>query len=113
MHLLSPIALALVSQVLDFGAEKYGENNWRKGIHIDKLLDAIERHTMAMKGGEVVDRETGLPHAAHIMTEAMFITELETSTKRTVPSCQYTKEQQDLLTSLLANKHYRSPEKIK
>lgn len=48
-----------------FGADKYGRNNWRKGLHYSRLIDAAMRHILAFADGEDSDPETGLSHAAH------------------------------------------------
>lgn len=106
MSLLSPIALVLLTKVLDFGAKKYAKHNWRKGISEDKLVAACFRHLTAILGGEVCDRETGLPHAAHLMCEAMFLCEQYTSQAGAPVSYQYSEAQLDLLADLLAGKPY-------
>lgn len=106
MSLLSPIALVLLTKVLDFGAKKYAKHNWRKGISEDRLVAASLRHITAILGGEVCDRETGLPHAAHLMCEAMFLCEQYTSQAGAPVSYQYSEAQLDLLADLLAGKPY-------
>lgn len=103
MDLISPIALTYLAHVLSFGATKYASHNWRNGIPQDKIIAACLRHLMAMLGGEVHDRETGLPHAAHLMCEAMFICELQCSENNTPVSYQYSETQKNLLASLLAS----------
>lgn len=56
------------------GAEKYGPYNWRdKKVKITIYLDAIERHLLALRDGENQDRESGLPHLAHIIASASII----------------------------------------
>lgn len=78
MELISSIAAVLLAKVLGFGAKKYSANGWRKiDLHFTRILAAILRHTFARLRGEVNDPETGLPHSAHIMCEAMFLCELE------------------------------------
>lgn len=77
MELLSSIALTEASKVMAFGAAKYGEDNWRKGIASKRLLGAALRHTLAYLGGESKDPETGLSHMAHAMVNCMFLLEFE------------------------------------
>ena len=36
--------LSGIVQVLMFGASKYGERNWEKGIEYDRVFDALQRH---------------------------------------------------------------------
>jgi hypothetical protein len=61
MELLSVPFIEGVSQVLAFGAKKYGEHNWRKGISQSRLIGAALRHTFAFLRGEDKDAESGLP----------------------------------------------------
>lgn len=49
--LLSPFALERVAWVYSRGAEKYGDNNWQKGIPFSRYLDSAERHIMEFKQG--------------------------------------------------------------
>lgn len=73
MDLIDPYAEEQLAKVLTFGAKKYADHNWRKGIAMSRLIAACHRHLNAINRGEDNDAETGLPHAAHIMCEAMFI----------------------------------------
>ena len=63
--------------VLSMGAQKYGDENWRKGISWRAVGASLERHLHAWKKGEDVDRESGLSHMAHIMCNAAFLLEYE------------------------------------
>jgi len=55
-----------IIRVLEFGAKKYGENNWQK---LDngrtRYYEALLRHITAWFEGEVNDPESGLHHLAH------------------------------------------------
>lgn len=73
--LLSSLALNELVGVLTHGAAKYEDHNWRKGIPLSRLLAASHRHLNAIMGGEDIDTESGYPHAAHLMCNAMFIIE--------------------------------------
>jgi len=73
MDLIDGEALEELARVLDFGARKYAENNWRKGLKLSRLLAASMRHLVAIMRGETYDQETGLQHAAHLMCCAMFL----------------------------------------
>jgi hypothetical protein len=77
MDLISPIAAVALARVLTFGAKKYADNNWRKGIAWTRIVGAILRHAFAYLMGETNDPETGISHMAHIMCEAMFLIEFE------------------------------------
>lgn len=63
--------------VLTLGAQKYGDENWRKGFPWRSVGASLERHLHAWKKGEDVDAESGLSHMAHIMCNAAFLLEYE------------------------------------
>lgn len=71
--LLDPDFILEVSNVLAFGASKYADNNWKKGLKILRLCGSTMRHLLALMGGETLDPESGLPHTSHIGCNAMFI----------------------------------------
>jgi hypothetical protein len=73
MELLDPEFLEDVSKVLTFGAKKYADHNWRKGISVGRLIGAAMRHLMAIVRGEDNDPESGLPHTAHLGCCIMFL----------------------------------------
>lgn len=65
MQLLDPTFLEEVAKVFTFGAAKYGENNYKNGLHVSRCLGALDRHLKAFKVLEDNDPETGLSHLAH------------------------------------------------
>lgn len=68
LHLNPGVALIWMALVFELGAWKYGEFNWRnKAVRLLVYSAAIDRHNMAMRAGEDLDPESGLPHAAHVM----------------------------------------------
>ena len=75
--LLDPYAMDQLPKVLAFGAHKYGEHNWRKGIKWSRLVSAAMRHLFAFLAGETNDPESGLPHVAHAMCCCMFLLGLQ------------------------------------
>jgi hypothetical protein len=79
------------ARALEYGANKYSRNNWKKGQPASQILDSLMRHISALQDGEEVDAESGLPHIAHIQANAMFLG--HKSTKN------------DLLTSEVKCKH--------
>jgi hypothetical protein len=76
LDLLSTSWLEGVGKVLEFGAKKYGPNNWRKGIHTSRLIAAALRHIVAYNRGENLDKETNLSHLYHASCCLMFAAEL-------------------------------------
>lgn len=75
MGLAPAYAQEQYGKVLTYGANKYDDNNWRKGMSWMSVVDSLERHLNAFKQGEDFDPETGLHHTAHIMCNAAFLTE--------------------------------------
>ena len=63
------------AKVLTMGANKYGVENWGKGMPWSNILASLERHLSAIKRGEDYDSESGLLHSAHVMANAAFLTE--------------------------------------
>lgn len=59
-------------KVLEFGAKKYDDHNWKKGLNKKEILESTMRHLAALIDGEEFDSESGLPHIGHIQCNAMF-----------------------------------------
>jgi len=76
MDLLDPWALEGLAAVLTFGSNKYASWNWAKGINYSRLVAAMERHLGAIKKGEYLDGESGLPHIDHLGCCWMFLSAL-------------------------------------
>ena len=74
MDLLPFEALEEVAKVLTYGTNKYADNNWQKVENAERrYLAAMLRHLTAREKGEIYDTESGLTHAAHMATNALFI----------------------------------------
>lgn len=63
-------------RVLEFGAKKYHRDNWRLGLKYTEVIDSLMRHLNEIMAGNDTDEETGLPHAAHIMCNSMFLSSM-------------------------------------
>ena len=75
---IPPYALTQLAEVLTFGAKKYEAHSWRTVPNAkERYFAALMRHMLAYHSGEQDDEETGLPHMAHIMCNAAFLTELD------------------------------------
>lgn len=72
-HLLPFDAIGQVVCVLQFGAKKYAERNWEKGIAHSRVFAAAQRHLTAWWQGEDRDPETGLSHLAHAACCTLFM----------------------------------------
>lgn len=77
MQLIIPDFLLEIAQVMTFGANKYGELNWRGGIRTSKLYGALLRHVMQAMKGEVIDAESGCHALAHVAANCMMIMWME------------------------------------
>jgi Domain of unknown function (DUF5664) len=53
------------ARVLEYGATKYGRDNYKDGMDWTRVLDASLRHILAFSSGENVDPETGISHLGH------------------------------------------------
>ena len=74
MDLLPFEALEEVAKVLTFGAKKYAANTWQKVKDAEgRYVAALLRHLSAYNQGKTFDEESGLSHAAHMATNALFI----------------------------------------
>lgn len=63
--LVPATALEEIVKVYNYGANKYGERNWEKGISWNRIFAPIMRHLWAWFAGEDNDKESGLSHLAH------------------------------------------------
>lgn len=73
MDLISPYAMEELGKVLAYGAKKYADRNWEKGIAWSRIVAALLRHLFAYLRGELVDPESGLSHLAHVLCNAHFL----------------------------------------
>jgi hypothetical protein len=62
-----------IVKVLDFGAKKYGVDNWKKMEDKERYYSAMMRHIVAWRKGEDLDSETGFHHLTHAMTNIVFL----------------------------------------
>lgn len=73
IDLVAPEFVQQTADVLAFGAAKYSERNWEKGMSWGRCFGAMMRHMWAWWGGERNDPESGLPHLAHAACCLMFL----------------------------------------
>ena len=78
-------ALQLVADVGTYGAKKYTRQGWcvvPEGSQ--RYTDALVRHLLAMDvDPDGLDKETGLPHLAHVAWNALAVLELQARRKET------------------------------
>lgn len=71
--LLPWAAVGLTVDVLAWALRKYPRDNWTLVRPVRRYADAAARHLEAIMRGEINDPESGLPHAAHLACNALFI----------------------------------------
>ena len=65
-----------IAEVLGFGAEKYGANNWRDDGHNtewSRTYSSIQRHLTSFWDGEDLDPESGKTHLAHAACQLVIL----------------------------------------
>lgn len=62
-------ALNQMTIAMEYGANKpeYGRNNWKKGMEWSRLIDAAQRHGLAILNDEDIDADSGNRHVAHML----------------------------------------------
>ena len=67
-----------ITEVREYGTEKYGDpNNWQY-VDPQRYRDALLRHTLEyMKDHKSVDPESGIPHYKHMCCNMAFLCEWE------------------------------------
>lgn len=63
--LIPPESMDGLAKVLTFGAKKYNDRNWERGMDWGRVYAALQRHLLAWWGGQNLDPETGLSHLHH------------------------------------------------
>lgn len=66
LHVLDPLFVEGTARVSQFGEQKYGRSNWKKGLTQTRIINAIRRHLAQIEKGEDLDDESGFHHAYHI-----------------------------------------------
>jgi hypothetical protein len=64
-----------LAEILTMGARKYAPRNWEDGMKWDRVIGSLKRHLLAIENGEDFDKESGMLHAAHVLTNAAFLVE--------------------------------------
>jgi hypothetical protein len=81
--LIPPRAEEMLAAALTYGAERYGDHNWRL---VDdaraRYTAALMRHLASWRKGETTDPDSGLPHLAHLLSNAVFLLEIDAESSR-------------------------------
>lgn len=70
-------ALFSLARILTFGAEKYEDRNWERGILYGRVFAALQRHLWRWFMQQDVDEETGESHMAHALCCIVFLVTYE------------------------------------
>lgn len=63
-----PAVIEALARIMEFGAIKYDDGNWKLGNKPDKeYWDSFTRHLMALKKGEVYDPDSGCSHLGQMI----------------------------------------------
>lgn len=73
VQMIDPEFILGIGDVLTYGAKKYAENNWMRGMSWTTVFGAVLRHCLSWFGGEERDPESGLPHLHHAACSLMFL----------------------------------------
>lgn len=73
LELLPPEVEIALAEVLTKGAEKYEDRNWEKGLWYMDCVGCLKRHVNAWLMGEEIDKESGLHHLKHALTNLAFL----------------------------------------
>jgi hypothetical protein len=71
-----PEAIRELTEVAEYGANKYSKHNWKKGLKVRSVASSLLRHLAAYIDGEDVDEESGLFHTGAIVWNAMVLAEM-------------------------------------
>lgn len=77
IHYVPPQIILDIAEVREYGVAKYQDpENWKR-VEIERYIDAIGRHYIAMLYDPLsVDEESGLAHYKHIACNVAFLCEL-------------------------------------
>ena len=64
-ELIPPELIEATGTILAFGAKKYADRNWEKGMNWSRVFGALMRHLWAWWKKEESDPETGYSHLWH------------------------------------------------
>ncbi len=81
LDLVDPTFILGIGEILTFGAEKYGANNWKK-VKKHRYIAAAFRHFLAIMKGELYDEQSNRHHALHVACNLMFIFYFDTQNKK-------------------------------
>lgn len=73
LDLIPPEAIFAIGEILTFGAKKYEDRNWEKGMPWGRIFGACMRHLWMWWWGKDLDTETGKSHLWHAACCIVFL----------------------------------------
>jgi len=67
----------MLAEILTYGAKKYGDHNWERGILYSRIYASLRRHLLEWLKGNKTDKESGLPHLNHALCNLAFLVTYE------------------------------------
>ena len=98
INLVPPESIIAAARVFGFGAQKYGENNWRHDLDkfpYSRHYASIMRHLLAFHSGEDLDPESGLPHTHHALTQMIILVMCEMQGNKDLVDDRFVNEDND------------------
>jgi hypothetical protein len=77
MDLIPPEAMEALAEVLTYGANKYDDRNWEKGIRYSRIYAATLRHLVSWARGQDYDLESNILHLKHALCNLAFLVTYE------------------------------------
>lgn len=70
VDLIPPEVLIELAKLCEYGARKYSENNWRRGMNYSRMYGSMQRHALKFWSGEAIDEE-GFHHLIAVIWNAV------------------------------------------
>ena len=78
VELVYPECIEGMAEVLTLALKKYKANSWQNVKDpLDTHYASLLRHLLTWRKGEINDKESGLSHMKHVLTNAMFLLDHE------------------------------------
>ncbi len=72
-ELIPPEAVYGAAKVFTYGAKKYADNNWAKGMNWMRLFGSLSRHIWSWAWGQDLDPDTGFHHLDMALCNLMML----------------------------------------
>lgn len=73
LDLIPPEVINGLAEVLTYGAKKYADRNWEKGMAWGRLFAATQRHLWAWWALQEIDEESSIHHLKHALADISFL----------------------------------------